>query len=129
MKEIKIKSSKREEIIDITKRVEEEARGIKEGLAVVYLPHASAGLMINENNDPNINEDILEFLKKLVPKDKWKHDKLDGNADAHIKSSIMGVSKTVPVKDGKLMLGRWQSISLCEFDGPRERTIIIKTVG
>lgn len=125
MKEIKIRSTKREEIIDITKKVEEAVKGVKEGVVVLYIPHATAGITINENYDPNVNEDILEFLRKLIPAGKWKHDKVDNNADAHIKSSIIGVSQIIPVKDGKLMLGRWQAISLCEFDGPRERTIII----
>jgi len=128
MKDIKIRSTKREELIDITKKVEELVKGIKEGIVFLYVPHATAGITINENYDPNVNEDILEFLRRLIPAGKWKHDKVDNNADAHIKSSIIGVSQAVPVKEGKLLLGRWQSISLCEFDGPRERTIILKTI-
>ncbi len=128
MKEIKIRSTKREELIDITKKVEEQIKDIKEGIVFLYVPHATAGITINENYDPNVNDDILEFFKKLIPQGKWKHDKVDNNADAHIKSSIIGVSQTIPIKNGKLMLGRWQSVSLCEFDGPRERTIILKTV-
>ncbi|MFH1210281.1 MAG: secondary thiamine-phosphate synthase enzyme YjbQ [archaeon] len=128
MQNIKIRTTKREELIDITKEVEKIVKDIKEGIVFLYVPHATAGITINENDDPNVNEDILEFLRKQVPKGKWKHDQIDGNGDAHIKSSIMGVDLTIPIKDGKLQLGRWQAISLCEFDGPRERTIIIKTL-
>ncbi|MEM4244961.1 MAG: secondary thiamine-phosphate synthase enzyme YjbQ [Candidatus Nanoarchaeia archaeon] len=128
MKEIKIRSTKREELIDITKKVEELIKGVKEGVVFLYVPHATAGITINENYDPNVNEDILEFLRNLIPKGRWKHDKIDDNADAHIKSSLIGVNQLIPVKDGKLLLGKWQSISLCEFDGPRERTIIVKTL-
>jgi len=124
MQSITIKTTKREEIVDITKKIEEAVKEVKDGVIFIYLPHTTAGIMINENHDPNINEDILEFLRKLVPMGKWKHDKIDNNGDGHIKSSIIGVNQIVPVKDGKLMLGRWQAISLCEFDGSRERTII-----
>lgn len=128
MKEIKVMTTKREELMDITKEVEELVKDVKEGIVFLYVQHATAGIIINENDDPNIDEDILEFLRKQIPKGKWKHDKIDGNGDAHIKSSIIGVDLTIPVKDGKLLLGRWQSISLCEFDGPRERTVIVKII-
>jgi len=123
---IKVHSSKREEIIDITQEVERIV-GKRDGLCVVYTPHATCGIIVNENYDEAVCEDILEALRKLF-KGNWKHDKIDNNADAHIKSSIIGPSQVIPVKSGKLALGRWQGIGLCEFDGPREREIIVEVV-
>lgn len=123
-----IKTKKREEIIDITHEVEEQVAisKIKEGFCLVFVPHATAALTINENADPAISEDLLESLRGLIPKGKWKHDRIDGNADAHIKSAIIGPSLTIPIKENKLKLGTWQGIMLCEFDGPRERKIIVE---
>lgn len=126
-KEITISTSKREELVDITdqvKKIVAESK-VKEGLCNVYVPHATAAITINENYDPNVMTDIVNCLGKLVPQGKWIHDRVDGNGDSHIKSAIVGPSETIPVKDGELLLGQWQDIMLCDFDGPRERKVII----
>jgi secondary thiamine-phosphate synthase enzyme len=122
--ELTVKTNYREELIGITDLIEEKL-SIENGLLHVFVPHASCGITINENADPNLPKDIIYFLNKVVPKGKWKHDEIDGNADAHIKASLMGSSVMIPVKNGELQLGRWQDIFLCEFDGPRERKIIL----
>jgi secondary thiamine-phosphate synthase enzyme len=121
--ELIIKTNKREELIDITHLIKEKI-SIKNGLVNIFVTHSSCGITINENDDPNMAKDIVDFLK-LVPKGKWKHDEIDGNADAHIKASLMGSSVSIPVKNKDLLLGQWQDIFLCEFDGPRERKIFL----
>ncbi len=124
MIELSIKTSKREEIIDITKLVEEKLAG-KSGLATIFTQHSTAAIIINENYDLNLRRDILEALDKLIPQGIWRHDKIDNNAAAHIKATILGPSETVPVKNGKLQLGRWQSLALVELDGPRNRKTVV----
>ncbi|GAJ17291.1 unnamed protein product [marine sediment metagenome] len=124
--EFRIKTSKREEIVDITPEVEEIVSG-KDGRAcLVFVPHASCGLIVNENYDENVCEDVLDFLKKQIPQGKWKHDKIDANGDAHVKASLIGPSRIIPIENGKLKLGQWQSIGLAEFDGPRERKVVVE---
>jgi secondary thiamine-phosphate synthase enzyme len=122
----KIKTTKREQVVDITEQIKKEVN--KDGAILVYVPHATAAITINENYDPNIGEDLLNSLRDLIPKGKWKHDRIDGNGDSHIKSAIIGPSEIIPIKNKKLQLGRWQAIILLEFDGPRERTIITKQI-
>ncbi len=127
MQEIKIKTKKQNEIVDITKLIEEKVKGIKEGICNLFILHTTASLIINENYDKNLQEDILDAFSRLVPKGIWKHDRLDGNANAHIKTALIGNnSLSIPIQNGKLILGKWQSINLIEFDGPRERTILVK---
>lgn len=128
--EFKIKTRKRDEVIDITQQIEEiiSKSKVKEGLCVVWVPHATAALIINENADPNIGVDFLEALDKLIPQGIWKHDKIDNNGAAHIKAAIIGPDITIPISNSRLMLGRWQSPMLIELDGPRERRIIIEIV-
>ena len=130
MEMIHVQSGKRNELIDINGMVEDIVRksGIEEGICTVYAPHATCGIMINENYDPNICLDITELLTDLVPQGKWRHDQIDGNADSHIKASIVGPSETIPFLKGKLLLGTWQSIMLADFDGPRERKIVVKVI-
>ena len=121
-KKLSIRTSRRTEMIDITRQVSEVVResGVDEGLCVVYVPHTTAGITINEGADPAVAHDIAGRLETLVPWTAgYKH--LEGNAAAHIKSSIVGSSVTVAVRGGKLSLGTWQSIFFCEFDGPRSR--------
>jgi len=115
-----------EELIDITRTVEEDVRssGIKEGLCVVYVPHTTAAVTINEDADPSVREDILRQLKNLAPR-KGEYSHLEGNSDAHIKSSLIGASQVIPIHDGRLMLGAWQGIFFCEFDGPRDRRFYV----
>ena len=127
MEEFTVSTSKKYDIVDITEKVGRivAKSKIKEGLCNIYVPHATCAVMVNENYDENVKDDILECLSKLVPEGKWKHDDVDSNGAAHIKSSIIGPSQTVPVRDSKLLLGRWQDIMLADFDGPRERTVIV----
>jgi len=123
-----IKTKKQEEIVDLTEKVQEivAKAKVKEGICFVYVPHATAALTINENYDPNVCSDFLEALDKLIPKGIWRHDKIDNNGAAHIKAAIIGPSVIVPIKNSSLALGTWQGIMLCEFDGPRERKVIVE---
>lgn len=129
-KTITISSSRRLEMIDINSEVEKivEKSGVKEGICNVYAAHATGAIAINENYDPNVCEDFNDALAKLIPQGKWRHDSVDGNADAHIKAAIIGPSETIPIKDGKLQLGTWQSIMFVELDGPRSNRNIIVTI-
>jgi len=122
--ELTIKTSKREELINITNLIEDKVN-TDAGVVHVFVPHASAGITINEGADPNLPKDISNFLKKNVPQGKYMHDKIDNNADAHIKASLIGNSVFVPIKNKKLQLGTWQDIFLCEFDGPRTRKVVL----
>ncbi|WP_423793326.1 secondary thiamine-phosphate synthase enzyme YjbQ [Methanocaldococcus indicus] len=125
--EYKIRSCKREELIDITDLVVNaiEESNVKEGIAIIYCPHTTAGIVINENADYSVREDIINFLNYLVPINfNFKH--LEGNSDAHIKSCLVGNEKTIIIKDNKPLLGTWQGIFFAEFDGPRVRKVIIK---
>lgn len=128
-----ISSSKHNELIDITDKVQEIVKNskIKEGICHIYVPHATAAITINENADPNIKEDIIKAINKIVPEhDNYLHDDIDNNAAAHIKSTLVGVSAQIPITDGHLGLGTWQDIFFCEFDGPRHnRKIIVKIIG
>ncbi len=124
MKALRVKTSREQEFIDITPQVERAVRelGIPEGACLLYVPHTTAGITINENADPAVKEDLLDALVRLVPESlSYKH--LEGNAHAHIRSSLLGHSVLVPVEDGKLKLGTWQGVLFGEFDGPRERTV------
>jgi secondary thiamine-phosphate synthase enzyme len=128
IEEINFKTKKKNELIDITKEVQELIpKDIKEGMCLVYTPHATAAIVINENYDPNVCDDIINAWKKLVPEGIWKHDQVDGNAASHIKSAIMGPSEIIPIKNGKIQLGTWQSLMFYEMDGPRStRNVIIQ---
>ncbi len=128
MKTIKIKSNKREEMIEITAEVESELRAaeIKDGVCVLFTQHTTCGLTINENADPDVKSDILLFLKNTIPQFYVGFKHSEQNSDAHLKSSFFGASVTIPFENGKLLLGRWQGIYLCEFDGARERKIVIQ---
>ncbi len=132
MQIITISTSEKHQLVDITAEVEKIVKNskIKEGICFLYVPHATAGVTINENADPNIRSDIIKAVNKIVLEhDNYLHDSIDNNAAAHIKSTIIGVSKTIPISDGKLQLGRWQDIFFTEWDGPRSnRKIIIKVI-
>ncbi|MBI4721898.1 MAG: YjbQ family protein [Candidatus Stahlbacteria bacterium] len=117
------------ELIDITYQVEDiiHKSNIKAGFCIVYIPHATAGIILNESADPNIKTDFLNAINKAIPEhNNYLHDRIDNNAAAHIKSALCGSSATIPISNGKLELGTWQSIMLCEFDGPRTRKIIVQ---
>lgn len=127
--EITIRTSQREQLVDVTSRVKQAVKelGLEHGLVNVYCPHTTAGVLIQENADPDLREDIVDALAKLVPQRGWRHR--EGNADAHVKSIMVGASATVPVANGRLVLGTWQDIYFGEFDGPRQRTFIVTAVG
>lgn len=132
MPDFTISSSRSEEIIDITKEVKSAIKQSKlqQGICLVYTPHTTAAVIVNENWDPNLCEDILSSLSRMVPKRAdYQHDRVDNNAAAHIKSSLLGPSEALTFKDGKLALGNWQAVMLCEFDGPRQRRVIVEIVG
>jgi secondary thiamine-phosphate synthase enzyme len=125
---ITVKSSRREEMIDITADVAKIIPKGGEGICVCFTQHTTCGMTINENADPDVQSDMLGFLKRLIPQYEPNFKHFEHNSDSHIKASLMGSSVTVPFENGKLLLGRWQGIYLCEFDGPRERTIILTTI-
>ena len=127
---IKIRSNKREELIDITSEVKRALResGEKEGIVVLFVQHTTCGLTVNENADPDVQSDLLSALKKLIPQHGMNFKHAEDNSDAHLKSSFFGSSVTIPFSGGELLLGRWQGIYLCEFDGARERKIVV-TIG
>ena len=126
---INVKTSSRNEMVDITASVQKEISntGVNDGICVVYVPHTTAGVTINEGADPAVCTDIVRKLNELVPpNDGYRH--MEGNADSHIKASLMGSSVTVLVEKGRLVLGTWQKIFFCEFDGPRSRKVYVKSV-
>jgi secondary thiamine-phosphate synthase enzyme len=127
--EIPIKSNSRIEMIDITGKIREVVRdsGVEDGICILYVPHTTASLAINENADPSVRGDIVTTLSKLIPlSGTYSHS--EGNADAHIKSTLLGCTTTLIVEKGDLLLGTWQGIFFCEFDGPRTRRIIVKVI-
>jgi secondary thiamine-phosphate synthase enzyme len=126
-RDIELSTRRKYEVVDITERVARivAESELEEGICSVYVPHATAAIVINENDDPNIGDDLLEALAKLVPEGVWRHDRVDDNGAAHIKASILGPSETVPVRDGRLLLGRWQAIMLVDLDGPRRRRVVV----
>lgn len=129
MKLINLKSLKREEFIDITHLVSKEVEEakIKNGVCILSSLHTTAGLTINENSDPSVVKDILATFKKMVPNDaKYSHS--EGNSDAHIKTSLTGTSLNLIIRNGELVLGTWQGIYFCEFDGPRSRKVVIQLI-
>lgn len=128
MQEFSIKSHRKYQMIDITAKVQEIVKEMRitEGICCVYVPHATAAITINENADPNVCEDFLEALAKLIPEGIWRHDRIDSNGAAHIKAALVGPSEAIPLKEGRLLLGTWQAIMLVEFDGPRERRVIVE---
>ena len=125
---ITVRSKQREEMIDITSDVEKFTPKEGGGVCVCFTQHTTCGMTINENADPDVQSDMLGFLKRLIPQYDPNFKHFEHNSDAHIKSSLVGSSVTVPFENGKLLLGRWQGIYLCEFDGPRERKILVQVV-
>ncbi|MBI4278262.1 MAG: YjbQ family protein [Armatimonadetes bacterium] len=128
MEEFHVSTSRQYQVVDITAKVKEIVRksGVKEGICLVYVPHATAAVTINESADPEVGNDLLGALAAMVPEGKWRHDRIDDNAAAHIKAAIVGPSETIPVKDGQLLLGTWQAIMLVDFDGPRRRRVAVQ---
>lgn len=124
---LKVKSHQREELVEFTDlvRAKLQESGVREGIVLLYTQHTTAGLTINENADPDVPRDMLHALRTLIPQHGMDFRHGEENSDAHIKTSLVGTSVTVPVSEGKLLLGRWQGIFLCEFDGGRERQVIM----
>lgn len=124
---ISVRSASRTEMVDITSLVQKEVSksGVTDGICTLYVPHTTAGVTINEGADPAVCEDIIGKLNDLVPPHAgYRH--MEGNADSHVKASLMGSSVSVMVEDGRLVLGTWQKIFFCEFDGPRYRKLYVK---
>ena len=125
---VSIKTSRREELVDITSPIEEVVAesGMQDGMVFVYAQGATGAIMIQENWDDSVQQDVVNLLRKMIPRGVWLHDRQDGNGDAHLKAGLVGPSEAIPLIDGKLGLSRWQNIFFCEFDGPRrERNIVI----
>lgn len=130
-KDLNITSKTRSQMVDITSQVDSVVRqsGISDGDAIVYCPHTTAAITINENADPSVAHDILLTLDELVPRHRAGYRHSEGNSDAHCKSTLIGCSKQILIKDGTLDLGTWQGIFFCEFDGPRSRKVIVQVRG
>lgn len=130
MEKIRINTSRKEELVDITRLVGDAVNGtsIQSGWCVVYCPHTTAGVTINEGADPDVAVDIIEGMKRLVP-DDWDFRHMEGNSDAHLKATLVGPSEAILIDDGRLLLGTWQRIFFCEFDGPRQRSVFIHVEG
>lgn len=127
--QFEVKTSARTQMIDMTGEINKfvAESGVKEGLAVIHIPHTTAAVTINENADPDVQKDMTRFMDRLIPNESWfAHG--EGNSDSHIKSSLFGCSQTVIIEKGRLMLGTWQGIYFCEFDGPRTRKVFVKIV-
>lgn len=128
MQMIEVQSNKREELVEITNEVSKHLPKKGDGICVLFTQHTTCGLTINENADPDVKHDMLLFLRNLIPQyyEGFKH--FEHNSDSHIKSSLVGSSVTIPFENGKLLLGRWQGIYLCEFDGARTRKVLMKII-
>jgi secondary thiamine-phosphate synthase enzyme len=131
MRILTIKTEQRVQMIDITAQVADVVResGVKEGVCCVFVPHTTAAVTLSENTDPSVIHDFLMQLEKLIPFASPHYKHIEGNADAHIKSALVGCSVYVPVTNGRLTLGVWQGIFFCEFDGPRNRRVYVKVIG
>jgi secondary thiamine-phosphate synthase enzyme len=127
---IRLETRHREELVDITDRVRSAVRetDIRDGLVALYAQGATAALIIQENWDASVALDVVECLRRLVPRGVWRRDAQDGNGDAHIKAGLVGPSETIPLVDGALGLSTWQGIFFCEFDGPRSSRTVVCTV-
>jgi len=127
---IGLRTGAREVLVDITPQVRElvSRSGISDGLVALYAQGATAAIMIQENWDDSVQTDVVDLLRKLIPRGVWRHDAQDGNGDSHLKSGLVGPSETIPLIDGKLGLSTWQNIFFCEFDGPRDDRTVVCTI-
>jgi secondary thiamine-phosphate synthase enzyme len=130
MQTLEVDTKSRLQLIDITGRVRQVVQegGLQSGLVVVYVPHTTAGIVINEHADPSVARDIQADLERLVPWGQPYYEHAEGNSPSHVRASIVGTSETVVVENGELALGTWQGIFFCEFDGPRRRRVYVKTM-
>ena len=127
---LSISTSRREELVDITDQVHGAVSRsrVENGLAVLYVQGATAAVMIQENWDESVQTDVVNLLRKLIPRGVWLHDQQDGNGDSHLKAGLVGPSESIPIIDSRLGLSQWQNIFLCEFDGPRSERIVVCTI-
>ena len=126
-----IKTSKKHEVIDITAKINEivNKSGVKKGICNIFVMHTTMALTINENKDSKVDADLLKNMERLFPKDSnYLHNQIDNNAEAHLKAAVIGPSETIPIENGKLKLGTYQTLMACEFDGPRERIINVEII-
>ena len=125
--ELKVRTRNKNDVVDLTRQIDELVRqaDLEHGLCHLYVPHATAASIVNENDDPQIGQDLLTALDGLIPEGVWLHDKVDENGASHLKATLLGPSETVPIQRGRLALGTWQAIMLVDFDGPRDRTAIV----
>ena len=129
METLRVKTGRRTQLVDVTRLVEQavKASGVVSGVCYVYVPHTTAGVTINEHADPDVATDLEGVFDRLVPQSgPYRHS--EGNSDSHAKATLVGSSQVIFVEDGRLALGRWQGVFLCEFDGPRERRVYVKVV-
>jgi secondary thiamine-phosphate synthase enzyme len=129
MEVLRVKTERRTQLVDVTREVERavEKAGVSAGICCIYVPHTTAGVMINEHFDPDVATDLEGVFERMVPKSgPYRHS--EGNSDSHAKAALAGTSQMIFVEDGKLALGRWQGVFFCEFDGPRERKLWVKVV-
>jgi secondary thiamine-phosphate synthase enzyme len=126
-----VKTRRAREVVDLTAQVVEVvgAAGVAEGMCTVFVRHATAAIVINENADAGFRADLVTALERLFPDGIWEHDKIDDNGSAHLKAALLGPSESIPVRDGRLALGTWQGIALVECDGPRAREIVVDVRG
>ena len=127
---LQVSTRRERELVDITEQVREQVRrsAIRNGTCALYAQGATAALMVQENDDPNITLDVLDCLDSIAPPGRWRHDRVDNNGSAHIQAGIVGPSEVIPVRDGNLALSTWQNIFLCDFDGPRSRRNVVVTI-
>jgi secondary thiamine-phosphate synthase enzyme len=127
---IKLSTNRERQLVDVTREAQRLVRrsGVQEGVCALYAHGATAALMIQENDDPNIGDDVVNCLDGLIPKGVWLHDRIDGNGASHIQAGIVGPSETIPIRDGQLNLSSWQNVFFCEFDGPRRRRTVAVTI-
>ncbi len=128
--EIIVPTTRTRALVDISQQVHERvhASGVTTGLCSLFVQGATAGLMVQENADPNIALDVLECLDSIAPEGKWRHDRIDNNGAAHIQAGLVGPSESIPIRAGRLALATWQNLFLCDFDGPREERIVLVTI-
>ena len=127
---IRLSTASREELVDITGQVARvvEESGVRDGVVCVYAQGATAAIMVQENWDQSVQTDVVNLLRKLIPRGVWMHDAQDGNGDSHLKAGLVGPSEVIPLLDGRLGLSRWQNLFFCEFDGPRQERKVVCTV-
>lgn len=127
---VEVSTQRERELVDITGRVRAEVArsGIRDGICALYAQGATAALMVQENDDPNITLDVLDCLEAMAPHGRWRHDRVDDNGSAHIQAGIVGPSEVIPIREGRLALSTWQNVFLCDFDGPRSRRTVVVTI-